>query len=271
MAATPEQIFIERLEIFRQEACQCAQFLYEYLAIHGAAARDQDVRRALNQNALFWNTALAALQTSTLIALGRVFDQKGKHGIRALLDLARKHATIFSKAALSQRKAGIFANDPQALEDYLSKSYEPGDAEFSRLERLVQAATDRYNRAYRPLRNQVFAHKVHGEAEKIEALFSQTNVSKLERLVTFLVRFHWALQEALINGARLTLRKTRYSVNEMLERPAGPATVKPVQEATVIDSHAVLKTVAEAVSRELAAARQPARRRPPEHPAEKSD
>jgi len=252
MAATPEQLFAEQLEIFRQEAYQCAQFLYEYLAIHGAAARDENIRHTLSQNALFWNTALAALQTSTLIALGRIFDHKGKHGIRALLALARKHATIFSKAALSQRKAGIFASNPQGLQDYLNQSYELGDVEFQRLERLVQAATDRYNKAYRPLRNQVFAHKVHGEAEKIEALFSQTNVSKLEQLVTFLVRFHGALQEALTNGSRLTLRKTRHSVNEMLERPAGRATVKPVQEITVIDTHAVLKAAAETASRELA-------------------
>lgn len=269
MAADPEQVFSEQLEIFRQEAYQCAQFLYEYLTIHGAAARDKNIRHALNRNALFWNTALAALQTSTLIALGRIFDHRSKHGIRALLDLMRKHAAIFSKAALSQRKAGIFGNDPKGLQDYLNLSYEPGDAEFRRLEHLVQAATERYNEAYRPLRNQVFAHKVHGEDEKIEALFSQTNVRKLEQLVAFLVRFHWAVQEALTNGSRLALRKMRHSVNEMLERPPGRAITKPVQELTVIDTHAVLKAAGEEMSRERAAARPPAGRQVPERPADK--
>jgi hypothetical protein len=270
VAASPEQIFTEKLEVFRQEGYQCAQFLYEYLTIHAAAARDENIRHVLNRNALFWNTTLAALQTSTLIALGRIFDHKSRHGIRALLDLARNHAAIFSKAALSQRKAGIFANDPKGLQDYLNQSYEPDDAEFRRLERLVHAATERYNSAYRSLRNQVFAHKVHGEAEKIHDLFSQTNVSKLEQLVTFLVRFHWALQEALTNGSRLVLHRTRHSVNEMLEQPPGRARVKPVQEMTVIESHAVLKAAAEAASRELAAARLPRGPRIPERPVGKS-
>lgn len=269
MAATPEQIFTEQLEIFRQEAYQCAQFLYEYLTIHAAAARDKNIRHALNRNALFWNTTLAALQTSTLIALGRIFDHKSGHGIRALLDLTRNHAAIFSKTSLSQRKSGIFTNDPKGLQDYLDHSYEPDDTDFRRLERLVHAATKRYNMAYRPLRNQVFAHKVHREAEKIHELFSQTNVTKLEQLVTFLVRLHWALQDALANGSRLTLKKARHSVNEILEQLPGHAKAKPVQEMTVIESHAVLSTAAEAVSRELTATHQPRAQRIPERPTDK--
>jgi hypothetical protein len=34
-----------------------------------------DADKLLNQAPLFWNTALAALQTAAHIALGRVFDQ----------------------------------------------------------------------------------------------------------------------------------------------------------------------------------------------------
>src|SRR5450755_832398 len=100
--------FERELEIFRTEAEAATQFLYAYLAIHQVAGRHRQVRDALNSAALFWNTNLGALQTSTFIALGRVFDQqaKSKHNIDRLLRIAQDNLDIFTKAALGIRKQG---------------------------------------------------------------------------------------------------------------------------------------------------------------------
>lgn len=59
----PEAQFEEELEIFRRESEGATQFFYAYLAIHATAADHEPVHRLLNEAPLFWNTALAALQT----------------------------------------------------------------------------------------------------------------------------------------------------------------------------------------------------------------
>lgn len=249
MATTAEDPFNRELEVFRQEAAQCAQYLYAYLTIHAAAAADDRIRRALNENAIFWNTTLGSLQTSTFIALGRVFDHNGRHGPGALLRLASKDPAIFSKDSLRERKRSTFGNDHEGLEKYVSEACEPGTREFGRLERLVKGYSGIYDTVYRELRNRVFAHKVHTQAETVNALFSQTKVDELQRLVTFLSRFHDALRGAFNNGTRLSLCRARHSVHDMLLRPRGRAVVKPVSEETNVDTKNVLDSLARSVTR----------------------
>ena len=93
----PEDIFANELEVFRTEAESGIQFFYSYLAVHAVAGEHKDVHRLLNKAPLFWNTALGALQTSTFIALGRVFDQNSKHNVDRLLKIAQSNMAIFSK------------------------------------------------------------------------------------------------------------------------------------------------------------------------------
>ena len=66
--------FASELELFRTEAESAVQFFYAWDAVHTVAAANPKVRHLLNEAPLFWNTSLGALQASTLVALGRVFD-----------------------------------------------------------------------------------------------------------------------------------------------------------------------------------------------------
>jgi len=227
-----EQLFLERLEIFRQEGAQCAQFPYSYLAIHAVAARDENVRRGLNEEALFWNTVLGGLQCSLFIALGRVFDSSSKHGITSFLKLAAENQAIFQQEALARRKGAEYAADAR----------EPGPQEFARMERLVAGYSERYNSDYRELRSRVFAHRVH-IGERVEQLFSKTNINELEQMVTFLGRFHNAWFNAFHNGSRLTPRRARHSVQSMLDSPRGRAVVKPVQEEMTASAQRALAAI----------------------------
>lgn len=77
----------------------------------GLKGNQQQVRALLNQAPLFWNTCLGALQTASIIALGRVFDQSSEHNIDRVLGIAQKNLGIFSKSALGLRKQG---NGPHA-------------------------------------------------------------------------------------------------------------------------------------------------------------
>lgn len=115
----PEDIFANELEVFRTEAESGIQFFYSYLAVHAVAGEHKEVHRLLNRAPLFWNTALGALQTSTFIALGRVFDQQSKHNVDRLLKIAQSNMAIFSKEALAGRKRRGSANADEWLDEYL--------------------------------------------------------------------------------------------------------------------------------------------------------
>ncbi len=102
---SPEAEFTRELEVFRTEAEAGVQFFYGWLTVHAVAGADKGVLRALNAAPLFWNTILGALQTASLIALGRVFDQDpSTHNINKLLKTAQSNLGIFSKEALAERK-----------------------------------------------------------------------------------------------------------------------------------------------------------------------
>ena len=81
-ASSPDDQFEQELEIFRRESEGATQFFYAYLAVHATVADHESVHNLLNQAPLFWNTALAGMQTASLIALGRIFDQNSAHNYR---------------------------------------------------------------------------------------------------------------------------------------------------------------------------------------------
>ena len=97
---SPIADFESELALFRTEAESAIQFFYAWDATHAVAAKDKKVVHLLNEAPLFWNTALGALQMSSLVALGRVFDPDQKnHNISRLLSIAHANPDIFSKEA----------------------------------------------------------------------------------------------------------------------------------------------------------------------------
>lgn len=238
--------FERELEIFRTEAEAATQFLYAYLAIHEVAGRHRPVRDVLNSAALFWNTNLGALQTSTFIALGRVFDQqaKSKHNIDRLLRIAQDNPEIFTKAALGIRKQGQSSNAPDWLDEYLKTAYEPTAKDFRRLRGLVKKNRKIYEAKYRDIRHKWFAHKEIADSAEIGELFAKTNIRELQRLVTFLGSLYDALWELFFNGYKPVLRQRRYSVKAMRKRPTPGRRMAKVQERITHEAADFLRNTA---------------------------
>jgi len=222
--------FEQELEIFRGEAEAAAQFFYAYLTVHAVAADHNSVYQLLNRSALFWNTALGALQTATFITLGRIFDQGSPHNIDRLLGLAQKHRTIFSKVALGMRKQGNALTAPAWLPDYLRDAYEPKAADFRRLRTYVNKRRLTYQAKYKDLRHKVFAHKELTDQTAVSALFAKTNIRELQRLLAFLSSLHEALWQLFFNGHRPALRPRRYSLKRMRDLPSPAERRQGVQE-----------------------------------------
>jgi hypothetical protein len=95
----------------------------------------------------------------------------------------------------------------------------PTPADFRRLRGYVRDYRRTYERGYREIRGQVFAHHRLSDAMDNTELFARTNVRELQRLLVFLDRFHEALSELLHNGKKPIIRPQRYSVESMRKKP----------------------------------------------------
>jgi len=229
--------FEAQLELFRTEGQSAIQFFYAWDATHAVAASDKSVVKLLNQAPLFWNTALGALQSSTLVALGRVFDPDPKnHSVTRLLSLAHANPDIFSKEALAERKRAHNASADEWLSDYLNTAYVPDSVDFRRLKRYVAARRKIYQQNYSPLRHKVFAHRGVATPTEVSELFSNTNLRELRQLLIFLGRLYEALWQLYHNGRKPSLQPARFSVKAMLERPSPTAKDGDLQERLVYEA-----------------------------------
>jgi hypothetical protein len=219
---TAELQFERELEIFRTEVEGGTQFLYAYLAVHAAAARRRTVHRLLNEAPLFWNTCLAALQTGSFMALGRIFDNDSDHNLGKLLRITQDHPEIFTKVALGRRKQGNKPEPPDWLSEYLRDSYEPTARDFRRIRAHVRKRRKIYETSYRDIRHKWFAHKAVSDQTEIADLFRKTNTRELQQLFAFLCWLYEVLWELFFNGSKPVLRPLRYSVKRLrFTRPQG--------------------------------------------------
>ena len=239
--SSPASEFEEQLELFRTEAQSAIQFFYAWDAIRAVAKKDKAVFRLLNQAPLFWNTALGALQTAALVALGRVFDPDTKnYSVTRLLTLAHANLQIFSKAALAARKEALSASASNWIADYLKTAYVPKSSDFRRLKRYVSTKRRVYEDKYRPLRHKVFAHRGAKSGEEVSILFARTNLRELRQLLVFLGRLYEALWQLYFNGRKPALRPARSSVQRMLEVQSPSSKGNKLQERLVFEARTFL-------------------------------
>jgi hypothetical protein len=152
--------FKRELEIFRTESDVAVQFFYAWQTVNTVAGADRSVHNALNKAPLFWNTTLGALQAATLLTLGRVFDpDPDNHSITRLLCLAHRNLQLFSKEALAERKRELSPNADEWLPEYLEGVYVPSSNDFWKLKKFIAIRRRTYEKNYRPLRHQYFAHR----------------------------------------------------------------------------------------------------------------
>src|SRR5215216_2179052 len=100
----PDDIFSNELEVFRQEEEVAQQYFFAWLQMRTEFASDEKLLERINDTPLFWITTHHALLLAAFLALGRVFDQKSRHNLDALLRLAMKHRDIFTRTALKKRR-----------------------------------------------------------------------------------------------------------------------------------------------------------------------
>jgi len=220
---SPDQRFEAELEIFRTETEAAAQFFSAYLSVHEIAASHEPVKVLLSQTPLFSNTILGALQTASLVAVGRVFDQDSAHNLDQLLRIAQDSPEIFSKAALGGRKISNRAQDPAWLEDSIRDAYEPTADDFKPIRAQVHQQRKTYELQYKQLRDKVYAHNAVLNRAQVDVLFANTDIMELHRMFKFFGSLHEALWQLFFNGQKplvLESEVLRDTVQESISREA---------------------------------------------------
>lgn len=243
-AVAPEILFEQELEVFRTEVETALQFFYGFLAIHASAADTPAVHRLLNTAPLFWNSTLSALQTSTFVVFGRIFDQNSPHNIGILLGLAQDNPSIFSKPALKRRKLASAPNAPSWITEYMDTAYVPKPADFRRLRGYASKHRKTYLAKYQDLRHKVFAHREITDATQITALFARTNIREMQRMLLFCLSLYDALWQLFVNGRKPVLRSRKISVDRIRKRGVARRRSNAVHERVVEEADAFLKAAA---------------------------
>ena len=88
------------IEIYRKDEESAQQVFFAYLGVRDLIARRPEVHAAVNRNAMFWLTAHHAMLVSSLIGLGRIFDQDSAHNLDRLLAMTGRNLDTLGLDAL---------------------------------------------------------------------------------------------------------------------------------------------------------------------------
>ena len=211
----------KRLDGVIRDARASAVFVYTELTIHQQAGLDRTLFETINRHAGFWNVIFGSLQSSGIIALGRMYDDDAQTlSLPKLMEYVETHPGIFSHSAFQARKinsgmspamaAGMVENEPPFQLAHLK----PLRDEFNAMKKI-------WDNEFKQIRHEVFAHAGRLTQQEIEQLFSKTLVEKLEKLTVLPLRLTTSLWELYTNARPISTFPVATSVNDVLAKVPG--------------------------------------------------
>jgi len=200
-----EARFEYELLVFENEVHEAMRCFYIWRTLKKAAPKSQKLFNQLNRNAEFWNTVDNSVQSKSLIVLGRIFDKAQTNNVERLLNLAKCCSAIFSKAAFRRRKEKQNPNASHIVGDLMKRVKEPTAADFKPLEEFVAARRRVYEKCYKQIRDQRYAHRERGV--DLSGVYALTNTTELSRLFMDLKKLHDELWHWYHNGVKPQMRR----------------------------------------------------------------
>jgi hypothetical protein len=200
-----EARFEYELLVFENEVHEAMRCFYIWRTLKKAAPKSQKLFNQLSRNAEFWNTVDNSVQSNSLIVLGRIFDKAETNNVERLLNLAKSCSAIFSKAAFRRRKEKQNPNASRIVVDLMKRVKEPTGADFKPLEEFVAARRRIYEKCYKQIRDQRYAHRERGV--DLSGVYALTNTTELSRLFTDLKKLHDELWHWYHNGVKPQMRR----------------------------------------------------------------
>lgn len=195
----------ELLKEIDKEITVAAQSFFAWKSIHNVAAKDKNIEKAINTNALSWNIYLHSLQVTFFIAIGRIFDVNPQScSIHLLFRQCKNNVEKFYKSNLEQRlidEAG--GTRPDYLDTFLQTVYEPKEADFNKLKKNVSRVQKCYEEKFRPIRHKVFAHNDSEHIANPGDLFANATIDDAEDILKTLYKVERVIWDLYTNGKEM--------------------------------------------------------------------
>jgi hypothetical protein len=208
----PEQIFLQRLDALQRDARAAARYAYAGSSIHFIANQNSELIPILDRDAGFWNTVLGAMQTASIVALGRIYDtRKDVLSAEHLVRHVTTYPGIFSRANLTARKGAEFA----------ASAFEPRAADFQPMRDALDHHTALYDSTVGPIRHKAFAHAGNITDAEMYEMFQNVPRADYERLAVFPLDLWNALFQLYYNGVAPVLGNMTTDLATLVANPAG--------------------------------------------------
>jgi hypothetical protein len=213
--------FKSGLDIVGNEVYEATYIHHTMEAINDLALHDENVLIAMNEQPLFWKAHRAACQAALFMSLGRIFDMNdATNSIHRLLRITRANLQVFSKAALGARKIGA-GPKPFWFDDYMSAVWEPQTpADLKFLKDALKPHMAEFETVYRPIRHQVYGHRLMSNEQAGIDLFPQTNRESVGKILDFLHDLVEAINELYLNGTEPVLGRNFDDYNKRIRDDA---------------------------------------------------
>jgi len=219
MATNLAKTVQELLDEFDAELAAAIGSFHSWKAVNQLAAMRPELLRTLNANARSWNAIMHSHQVTLFVVLGRIFDtNKGTFNVHKFLDGCKARVGEFSAASFETRRiAGSRGVRPDYLTEFMKNYYAARPKDFEELEEQVAAHAKRFKTVYKPIRDQLMAHRNANAKALSSDLFKATDLSEVEKMLAFLHRVWAVVNELYMNGRKTDLVSHRYRRGETLE------------------------------------------------------
>jgi len=157
---------------------------------------------------MFWQTYRHCLQTSLFVTLSRIFDRaRDAHTIHTLVSVTLANLDLFSAAALGLRKWNG-GPKPWWFDEYIAKAWIPASPDSLRhFQTELAPRKERFEKIYRPIRHNIYAHRLMSDAQAGAQLFGDTSRDEVGAILDFLHDLIETIRELYINGHEPELGK----------------------------------------------------------------
>lgn len=195
-----EQQFLDLYNVISTEVENAFVLYYQFEELNRLWTDDIAIFEAIHRHIQFWLAYRHSIQASLLITVTRLFDTTDKaKTIPRLVTAVANNLQLFDEPSLRRRKAN--GGNPPWLDDFMKDAWLPtSSGDFRSLQVALKPHTKRINTIYRPIRNNVLAHRIMDDIEAAHALFPQTNRKELGETLIFLRDLKQVIWDLYYNG-----------------------------------------------------------------------
>jgi hypothetical protein len=210
--------FTDQLKMFRGEQEAAQQYFFTFLALNNIPAASERILHALNQTPQFWIVARHASLVTTIVSLGRIFDN-ANYSVGRLFTETSNDLAVFAQAALAARKLAEGLS-PTAAADFAATAHVLSAADIREMKKAIKPHRAIWEGSLSEVRNKVLAHREISHADA-DALYATVDVGQVVNILGCLAALHEALWQAFHNGRKpdLTAQGPLFPITDVGQEP----------------------------------------------------